>query len=109
MPALLSVGRGHRTETASSGVAAHPGFEIDLGMDRVAGREGHAHLRQVELRDRTERADGAGGVADEHLLHADRERDIGGTRRDLEPGAAQRGGGTGAGILDIDDRDAGDA
>ena len=60
-------------------------------MDRVAGGELHADLGQIELGDAAERADGAGGIADIHFLDADRERDVGGAGRDLEPGAAQRG------------------
>ena len=90
-------------------VLLHPRLEIDLGMDGVAGRELHSHLRQVEFGHGGQRADGAGAVADEHLLDADRERHVGGARGDLEPGAAQRRRRAGAGVLDVDDRNARDA
>ena len=77
-------------------------------MDRVAGGELHAELGQIELGDAAECADGACGIADVHFLDPDRERDVGGAGRHLKPSAAQRGHRAGAGIFDVDDRDAGD-
>ena len=90
-------------------ILLHPRLEIDLGMNGVAGRELHAHLRQVELGDGGKCADGAGAVADEHLLGADRERDVGGAGSDLQPGATQGRRRAGAGVLDVDDRNSRDA
>ena len=78
-------------------------------MDRIAGRERHAHFGQIEFRHAAERANGACIVADIHLLDADRQRHIGRTTCDLKPSAAQRGHSAGAGIFDIDDRNAGNS
>jgi len=45
----------------------------------------------------------------EHLLGANRERDIGSAGGDFKPGTAHGGGSAGASILDVDDRDSGNA
>ena len=40
-------------------ILVHPRLEIDLGVDRVAGRELHSHFGELELRYGAQRADGA--------------------------------------------------
>src|SRR5262249_1490542 len=61
-----------------------------------------------EFRHSTERTNSACVVAHIHFLDADRDGDIGCAGSDFQPSAAQRSHGAGAGIFDIDDRNAGD-